>query len=46
MGLQVAAVDAIVVGDHDRGELDVLVGERLERAVDLLEDDVDRRRAR
>ena len=33
--LQVAAVDAVVVGDDDRRELDVLVLERLERAVEL-----------
>ena len=46
MDLEVAPVDAVVVGDHDRRELDVLVGERLERAIELLEDDVDRRRAR
>ena len=39
--LEVAPVDAVVVGDHDRGQLDVLMGERLERAVELLEHDVD-----
>ena len=42
VGLEIAAVDAVVVGDHDRRELDVLVGERLERAVELVEHDVDR----
>src|SRR4029077_14884038 len=30
------------VGDHERGELDVLVGEGLERAGEQLEHDVDR----
>ena len=39
--LEVAAVDAVVVGDDDRGELDVLVLERLERAVELLDDQVE-----
>ena len=43
--LEVAAVDAVVVGDDDRGELDVLVLDRLERAVELLDDEVERRRA-
>ena len=38
--LHVAAVDAVVVGDHHLGELDVLVRERLERAVELLDDEV------
>ena len=32
--LQVAAVDAVVVGDHQLGELDVLVLDRLERPVE------------
>ena len=32
--LEVAAVDAVVVGDDDRRELDVLVLERLDHAVD------------
>ena len=41
MDLEVAAVDAVVVGDDERGELDVLVLERLEHAVELLEDHVD-----
>ena len=45
MDLEVAAVEAVVVDDHDRGELDVLVLERLEHAVELLEDHVDARRA-
>ena len=39
--LQVAPVDAVVVGDHHLGELDVLVVERLEHAVELLDDDVE-----
>ena len=39
--LEVAAVDAVVVGDHHLGELDVLVLERLERAVELLDDHVE-----
>ena len=39
--LEVAAVDAVVVGDDHRGELDVLVLERLERAVELLDDEVE-----
>ena len=43
--LEVAAVDAVVVGDDERRELDVLVLERLQRAVELLDDDVERRRA-
>ena len=41
MDLEVAAVEAVVVHDHHRGELDVLVLERLEHAVELLEDHVD-----
>ena len=32
--LEVAAVDAVVVGDHHAGELDVLVLDRLERPVE------------
>ena len=32
--LEVAAVDPVVVGDHDRRELDVAVVERLQRAVE------------
>ena len=39
--LEVAAVDAVVVGDHHLGELDVLVLERLEHAVELLDDQVE-----
>ena len=38
--LQVAPVDAVVVGDDHLGELDVLVLERLEHAVELLDDQV------
>ena len=39
--LEVAAVDPVVVGDDHPGELDVLVGDRLERAVELLDDEVE-----
>ncbi len=39
--LQVAPVDAVVVGDHHGRELDVLVLERLEHAVELLDDEVE-----
>ena len=39
--LEIAPVEAVVVEDHDRGELDVLVLERLEHAVELLDDHVD-----
>ena len=38
--LQVAPVDAVVVGDHHLRELDVLVVERLQHAVELLDDQV------
>ena len=38
--LQVAPVDPVVVGDDHPGQLDVLVGDRLERAVELRDDDV------
>src|ERR1035438_6179547 len=38
--LQVAPVEAVVVGDHHLRELDVLVGERLQHAVELLHDQV------
>ena len=41
MDLQVAAVDAVVVGDDHPGELDVLVADRLERAVELRDDQVE-----
>ena len=44
--LQVAPVDAVVVGDHHLGELDVLVVERLEHAVELLDDRCRARRGR
>ena len=40
--LQVAAVDPVVVGDHDRRELDVAVVQRLERAVQRRDDEVER----
>jgi hypothetical protein len=40
--LEEPAVDAVVVGDDDLGELDVLVLERLEDPVELLEDEVRR----
>ena len=39
--LEVAPVDAVVVGDHHLGELDVLVVQRLEHAVELLDDQVE-----
>ena len=39
--LQVAPVEAVVVGDHHLRELDVLVVERLEHAVELLDDQVE-----
>ncbi len=39
--LQVAAVDAVVVGDHHLRELDVLVLQRLEHAVELLDDQIE-----
>ena len=32
--LEVAAVDPVVVGDHERGELDVAMPERLQRAIE------------
>ena len=41
MHLQVAAVDPVIVGDDHPGELDVLVGDRLERTVELLDDEVE-----
>ncbi len=41
MDLQVAAVDAVVVGDHHLGELDVLVRQRLQHSVELLDDEVE-----
>ena len=41
MDLEVAPVDAVVVGDDVLRELDVLVLERLERPVDLRDDDVE-----
>jgi hypothetical protein len=34
--LQVAPIETIVIGDHQFGELDVLVAQRLQRAVELL----------
>ena len=42
MDLEVAAVDPVVVGDHDRRELDVAVVQRLERAVERRDDEVER----
>ena len=39
--LQVAAVDAVVVVDHHLGQLHVLLVERLEHAVELLDDQVE-----
>ena len=41
LDLQIAPVDAVVVMDDDRRELDVLVLERLERAVERRDDEVD-----
>jgi len=38
--LQVATVDAVVVGDHHLSELDVLVLERLKHAIELLDDQI------
>jgi hypothetical protein len=40
--LQVAAVEPVVVQDHDRGELDVLVVEGLHRAVERADHEVER----
>jgi hypothetical protein len=39
--LEVAPVDAVVVGDHDRRELDVLVAQGLEHAVEGRDDHVE-----
>ena len=41
MHLEVTAVDPVVVGNDHPGELDVLVGDRLERAVELLDNEVE-----
>jgi len=41
MDLQVAAVDAVVVGDDHPRELDVLMAHRLDRPVQRGDDDVD-----
>ena len=38
--LQIATVDPVVVGDDHPGQLDVLVADRLQRAVELLEHQV------
>ena len=40
--LEEAAVDPVVVVDHDRRQLDVLVLERLERAVERHDHEVER----
>ena len=40
--LQVAAVDPVVVGDHDRGELDIAMMQRLQRPVKRGDDEVER----
>jgi hypothetical protein len=40
--LQEAAVDPVVVVDDDRGQLDVLMLERLQRAVERGDDEVER----
>ena len=42
MNLEVAAVDPVVVGNHEGRQLNVLVLERFHHAVDLLDDDVER----
>jgi hypothetical protein len=39
--LEVAAVDAVVVGRDHAGELDVLVADRLERPIELRDDQVE-----
>ena len=41
MHLQVAAVDAVVVGDDDLGQLDVLVLDRFERFLQRRRDQVE-----
>ena len=41
MHLEVTAVDPVIVGNDHPGELDVLVGDRLERAVELLDNEVE-----
>ena len=41
MHLEVAAVDDVVVGDHELGELGVLVLDRLDRPVELVGDEVE-----
>ena len=41
MDLQVAAVDAVVVGDDDLGQLDVLVLDRLQRPLERGADQVE-----
>ena len=41
MDLEEAAVDAVVVGDDQGGQLDVLVVDRLDRALQRRDDDVD-----
>ena len=46
MHLEVAAVDDVVVGDDQLGELDVVVLDRLDRAVELRHDQVEAARAR
>ena len=40
MDLKEAVVDPLVIGDDHPGELHVLIAERLERAVELGDDDV------
>ena len=42
MDLEVAAVEAVVVEDHDRRELDVLVVQRLHRPVERAQHEVER----
>ena len=46
MDLQVAAVDPVVVRDHQPGELDVLVLDRLQRAIERPIDEIEATEAR
>ncbi len=41
MDLQVHAVDPVIVGDHQLGEFEILVGERLQRPVEGADDEFD-----
>ena len=42
MDLEVAAVEAVVVEDHDRRELDVLMVQRLHRPVERAQHEIER----